>query len=980
MSADAAILVIPYGDDPLRQLVARLLDRHRNQLPDLSHQVVLFPHTSAVPRFRQILQEQAAQRGYPALLPPYAGTLASWIGPFASDDKRRLSATAREILLLELLNDLPAWRNYYNAWPLINSLFALFDELTLYQCQLPDDPTGFFQQIANRYGTDKDGLSPFENEAHLVHVLWGTWREYLLKNNFQDQTLQMIDGLARSLEQLPATTQVYLAGYADFTYVEIQWLKAIHAKRCLTLLLTGQPGDTRNEEVNPVTRLLRELGKTAAAAVPQDTYSSFLERVYALTEGSLLDRARQQSTASPTSPARGRLTIHEAADAESEARAIDLQVRRWLAQGQRNIGIVTNDRKLARRVRALLERANVGLQDAGGWALSTTSAATALARWMECLERNFAHGPLLDLLKSPFLHLVFGREVLDHLVPPFEQRIVRARNITGGIGNYRVGLERVKADLMQHFSPGITEAIAQMLDRLEHAASGLTVLIHDQPRPVSEFIEALLDSLKHLGLFSGFGNDAAGRELLALLEEMRTAAARGSLHQSWAGFHQWLRHSMEQRRFRPPMKGRGVELMGFTESRLYRFDALIIAGALREHLPGQIKAPPYFNDSVRTELGLPSLAYRYALLFFDFRRLLEAAPRVVVSLRREHNGERLVPSPWVERLRAFHQLAYHESLDDPELKWLVRQPDTMIVNRETPLPLPMNPPAARLPATLLPIPLTATEHQRLIDCPYQFFCASGLDLGPEKEIREEVEKVDFGTYVHRILQAFHGGTPGLPGPWRKPFDEKNLPDAEKLLREITQLVFANDMRRRFLTRGWLYRWESCIPAYLAWEQEYSAQWKIRATEMEKRRDFNQAGVRVSIIGRVDRLDEGEKGVRIIDYKTGAIPARDLVDRGEKIQLPFYILLLEEENIAQALFLSLQDGIVTEKITLEGEMLAMLRTAVRNRLVLLTQQLNEETPLPAWGDAETCEVCDMEGLCRRGMWAEQISDQTRDKHS
>lgn len=645
MSADTAILVIPYGDDPLRHLATRLLDRHRNQLPDLGHQIVLFPHASTVPRFRQILQEQAAQRGYPALLPPYAGTLGSWICRFAGDDKRRLSATAREILLLEVLNGLPAWRHQYDAWPLVNSLFALFDELTLYHCQLPDDPAGFLQQIASHYGTDRDGLSPFDNEAHLVHVLWGTWREHLLKNNFQDQTLQMTDGLARSLEQLPASTQIYLAGFADFTHVELQWLKAMHAKRCLTLLLHGQPGETRSGEVNPVTRLLREMGKTTAVAVPQDTYTSFLERVYALAEGNLLDRARQQTAASPTSPARGRLTIHEAADAESEARAIDLQVRRWLTQGLRDIGIVTNDRKLARRVRALLERANVGLQDAGGWALSTTSAATALARWMECLERNFAHGPLLDLLKSPFLHLVFGREELDRLVPPFEQRIVRARNIAGGLENYRVGLERAKADLAQHFSPGITEALAQMLDRLEHAASGLTALMHDRVRPLSDFLAALQESLKQLGLFSGFENDAAGRELLTVLEEMRTAAARGGLRQSWAGFHQWLRHSMEQRRFRPPMKGRGVELMGFTESRLYRFDALIIAGALREHLPGQIKAPPYFNDNVRAELGLPSLAHRYALLFYDFRRLLEAAPRVVVSLRREHNGERLVPSP-----------------------------------------------------------------------------------------------------------------------------------------------------------------------------------------------------------------------------------------------------------------------------------------------------------------------------------------------
>jgi hypothetical protein len=39
--------------------------------------------------------------------------------------------------------------------------------------------------------------------------------------------------------------------------------------------------------------------------------------------------------------------------------------------------------------------------------------------------------------------------------------------------------------------------------------------------------------------------------------------------------------------------------------------------------------------------------------------------------------------------------------------------------------------------------------------------------------------------------------------------------------------------------------------------------------------------------------------------------------------------------------------------------------------MLKRQLDAESPLPAWGDVETCNICDMEGLCRRGMWNEQI---------
>lgn len=924
----------------------------------------MFPHAGAIPRFRRMLLKQAVHDGHTALLPPYIGMLTAWARRYAGENQQPLSETAREILLLDLLGEIPAWSRQYDAWPLVDSLLTLFDELTLHRCQLPDESAGFLLRIAKNLATEMDEASPFIDEARLVHAQWTAWRARLAKNHWQDPPLQITDGLRRSLDSLPRDAHLYLAGFVDFTRAELEWIKTLQAQGRLTLVVQGRGATERRL---PAANFRHDLDAVPEAEAASDAYALFLDRAFAHDDGSLPQRAREQQSASPASPARGRLTVHEAADAESEARAIDLQVRRWLLQGYRDIGIVTSDRKLARRVRALLERANVGLLDAGGWTLSTTSAATALARWLECLEQRFAHGPLLDLFKSPFLQLGWGRAELDRLVPWFERHVVRDRNVAAGLENYLSGLNRARAELEAQAGADVVVAVEQLLDRLQAAATTLVELTHGRPRAALEFLEALRESLMHLGLASGFENDAAGRELLAVLEEMRVAAIHSGLRLSWTEFHQWLKRKMEQRRFHPPMNGRGVELMGFAESRLYRYDGLIIAGALREHIPGRIGAPPYFNDTVRTELGLPSLARRFALQFHDFRRLLEAAPRVMISLHAEREGEPLVPSPWLERLRAFHELAYREPLADPELEWFVQQPGTMITDRTAALPSPQKPPAAHLPAALLPAVLSATDHQRLIDCPYQFFAACGLGLAPEKEVQEEIEKSDFGKHVHRILQAFHTGVPGLPEPWRQPLDETTMPQAEALLNEISQAVFAADLRRRFIARAWLYRWQRCLPAYLEWERKRSARWKVQATEMKRQRDHCDGDACVSIAGRIDRVERSAEGMGLVDYKTGAPPSRDFVIRGESIQLPFYSLLLDEEIIAQALFLSLQDDEVAEKVVLERETIAQLRTAVRQRLILLQRRLEEETPLPAWGDADTCKVCEMEGLCRREMW-------------
>jgi ATP-dependent helicase/nuclease subunit B len=962
LSADPAIWLLPYGDDPLRYLARLLLERHREQLPDLSHQIVLFPHAGAAARFRLILLAQARAAGLAALLPPVIDTLAAWARRRAGGEGQPLNETSREILLRGLLDELPVWSRQYDTWSLVGSLLALFDELTLQRCRLPEEPAALLRRIGQLSAAGLQEGSPFVDEARLVHTLWAAWRAHLARHRWQDAAQELDAGLRRGLEDLPADTRLYLAGFVDFTRAEREWLMMQMAQGRLTLVLQGHAAAD-----DPAAGLWRNLGDIAGVA-PRDAYGAFLDRAFARGGARLPQRAREQREAAAVSPARARLTIHEAADAESEARAIDLQVRRWRLQGLRDIGIVTADRRLARRVRALLERARIVLLDAAGWALSTTSAATALARWLECLEQNFAHAPLLDLLKSPFLQPGGQRTELGRLLPWFERYVVREYNIAAGLDNYRHGLSRARAEAKVGTDTGAAVFLEQLLESIDAAAAALRALRREHRVPALDFLAALQESLVRLGLHAGFEADAAGCELLAVLEEMRLAAMHAQPRLSWDEFHQWLRRQMEQRRFHPPMPGHGVELMGFAESRLYHGEALIIAGCLREYLPGDIGAPPYFNDDIRTELGLPSLARRYAGKFHDFRRLLEAAPRVMISLRAERDGEPLSPSPWVERLRTFHALAYGESLADPALAWLVQQPQTMIAAREITLPPPVQPPAPRLPPALVPAVFTATDHQRLIDCPYQFFAACGLGLAAAKEIEEEIDKADFGQYVHRILQAFHAGVRGLPGPWRQPLDDATLPQAHALLNEISQAIFAADLRRHFVARAWLYRWQQCIPAYLAWERVRAADWQVQATELKVQRELCEGDTCVAIAGRLDRVDRGSGGIALIDYKTGGYPSRDLVMRGENIQLPFYALLLDEKNIAQAVFLSLQPGDVAEKVALDAETLARLRTALRQRLLLLKRQLEEAVPLPAWGDAETCAVCAMEGLCRRQLWA------------
>ena len=145
--------------------------------------------------------------------------------------------------------------------------------------------------------------------------------------------------------------------------------------------------------------------------------------------------------------------------------------------------------------------------------------------------------------------------------------------------------------------------------------------------------------LDSLGLMAAYRGDEAGAGVLLMLAELEAALVGRRLRLEWAEFATWLHRSLERRRFQPPGNDSNVQLMAFNESRLHHFDAVVIAGTLHEHLPGHVERPPLFNDGVRRQLGLPSLVTQRNTLFHDFRRLLEAAPRIVVSLRREQDGE-----------------------------------------------------------------------------------------------------------------------------------------------------------------------------------------------------------------------------------------------------------------------------------------------------------------------------------------------------
>jgi ATP-dependent helicase/nuclease subunit B len=964
--------LLPWGDDPLVHLARRLLAEQADRLPDLSRVEVLLAEPQAAPRLRRILLAEAEALGHGALLGPRIQTLQEWVMAHLPSGIRLCPPQLQRLILVEALQEHPDLIRTANPWALADDLLALFEELTVHRIGLPADLDAFTARLQEAYGLREEGISALGQEARLVHTLWQAWHAQLQAEGLTDARAAYLLALGASLAQIPDGQRLYLAGFHAFNPAEIDWLRTLLERDQACLVLHGQAGhgDSPHPDA-PLAGLLAGLDRSASLASASDPASRVLNRIFDWEQAPLAARARETRDEFATSPLRDTLQVLRPHGAEEEARAIDLQVRRWLLEGRRRIGIVTENRRLARRVRALLERADIQLQDAAGWALSTTSAAATLERWLECLEEDFAHLPLLDLLKSPFLWPELDRDRLRLATLRLEQDIILHENIARGLDRYRAHIEDRRRRLPADWLAETAGLLLELLDRLQAAAAPLQQLRDGRHRGPT-WLAALDESLAALGLDAGFGADPAGNRLQQLLEQLQQASRPSTLRLDWHGLRTWLGRALEQFHFQPPPSGHDVHLLGLAQSRLQCFDGLILAAAEREYLPGQPDGSPFFNDTVRRELGLPGRSEQIAERFYHFRRLLQAAPKVLITARAEQDGEPVAPSPWLEALQAFQRLAWEAPLDAGDLADLVEQPAAQVRRGDgAPLPAPPARPAPVAPPGLFKPAFSPGAYQQLLDCPYQYFAARGLRLAPPEEIRRALSKADYGERVHQCLQAFHQDVADLPGPFRGELNAASREAAIALLDDIARAVFARDLADNFEHQGWLQQWQQQIPAYVDWQiAREAAGWRVREAESRHQARLDETVELHGVLDRVeDQTGNRDGGRAVLDYKTGAFPKADAVAAGEAVQLPVYALLAGETGrpVTEVGYVDLsKPDTVKLPYALQDPELGKLAAAVGQRLIDLNREIEAGTGLPAWGDRATCRYCDMDLLCRRAI--------------
>ncbi len=983
----SAIHVFPFDTPILDNFAAEFILAHEKSLPDLTNQVILLANPVAAPALRRSLLQQTAQHQITALLGPQITNLNSWLKQFIPDDLTICDEATQKLILVDELRRYPHITGEVNAWAYVDDLMQLFSELTLANIKLPDNAAQFIQTIADAYAIDlphRQQLEPFySREATLVYTLWQAWHKQLSQTSQIDAQAAWCLGLQNCLSQLDTLPHLHILGYHNFKPVELAWLNSLLAAGKATYYISAQPNDEMQDStqlIHPacvVNQQLLNLMQPGKATKHDDFYA----QIFTLAD---LPLNKQTLSAVFTHwQQHNQCEVYLAGNMEEEARAIDIQIRQWLLAGKTNIGIVTENRVLARRVRALLERSHIVIQDMAGWALSTTRLAGLLEHWLQCIEENFSYLPYLDILKSPLCFPEIDIAEQQHAAYRFEHDLVEEEKVLGDLAAYRKASTDRCARLAEKFSAA-NSLLHQVFDLSEQAAAPLLKHLQHTTSAV-EFINALQASLEKIGLQQAFAKDAAGIEILKIIQAMSQLSSAGNIKLSWQEFRLWLATELESARFRPTNGEQAVKLMGLSQAQLQTFEAVIVAGLEHDILPGHSQIHTFFNDAVKHELKLTTSLDIKNEKFYHFRYLLSCAPVQLLTARHAQHGEPVNLSPWLDLILTAHE-HLNNDIKAKQLMTLARSTDNQIYHSEYEMPAMDNEPTAQpqpalsasLLKTMLPTKLSASAWQQLVNCPYQFFAERCLKLKPIDEIKLQLSRADFGQRVHRCLQAFHQDITGLPGPFVKEVNDTTRDEAIALLNKLGNIIFANDLAIHYEHQAWLQQWQAVVPDFVDWLIRHSVDWTLFKIESAHETTLTLANQQLlQLTGTLDRLDKrthaDQDGIAITDYKTGKPSAKKDVLSGEAIQLPFYALLVNSPAtpVLQVTYLALKRNEVKCTSTIAEDVIPELIISEQQRLIDVFSALNNNAPLPAWGDDKTCQRCDVSGLCRKGSWQELI---------
>ncbi|MFY7670479.1 PD-(D/E)XK nuclease family protein [Tenacibaculum sp. MEBiC06402] len=366
----------------------------------------------------------------------------------------------------------------------------------------------------------------------------------------------------------------------------------------------------------------------------------------------------------------------------------------------------------------------------------------------------------------------------------------------------------------------------------------------------------------------------------------------------------------------------GLQLMGMLETRLLDFETIILTSVNEGVLPANAKQTSFIPFDVKVEFGLPTYREKDAIFSYHFFRLIQRAKNIYLIYNTENDsfggGEKSRFISQLELLKKDIQTTFitpKVEANIPVVKQV--QKNKEVIDRLKEL------------ATKGISPSALTNY---LYNPIAFYQKKVLKIKEFDEIEEEVAFNTLGIVVHETLRELY--EPFL-GKFIRQDDVKQMkPLVSTYVRNHFSIHFKNGDVSTGKNRLIFEVAKRFVSNFLNQEidllKDAANQLKIVAVEKDYEASINIDGIDfpIKIHGQVDRVDELNGVIRIIDYKTGSVKPSDLkvpfleeicdFKYSKAIQVLLYAFMyLESESINENT--EMQAGIISFKKLQSGFM-------------------------------------------------------------
>ena len=435
----------------------------------------------------------------------------------------------------------------------------------------------------------------------------------------------------------------------------------------------------------------------------------------------------------------------------------------------------------------------------------------------------------------------------------------------------------------------------------------------------------------------------------------------------------------------------GLQVMGVLEARGLDFENVIIASFNEGVFPKKEVANSFIPYNLRRGFGLPAYETNDAITAYNFYRLINRAKRLYFIYDSRTDG-----SQSAEASRFLHQLKYLYNVDYEEIivnyDFGISESEGIFVEKN-----PEN--IEKLERFLIDSDdakyLSASSLKDYIECPLRFYLAHIEEINIQDEVQESIEGSIFGNIFHYAMENIY-----KPFEGQTVFAEsiKKIIDNETFISDILDNAFAECYfkikdGRKITLEGNMLLTKQVIKRFVEKMLEHDAKYapfKYVASEISCKLKFPLNGKNVNIKGRIDRIDEKDGTLRILDYKTGSgsLEFKNLGDifkenkknRPKHVLQTFLYILLYEENADGK---SVIPGIFYVKDIFKEDFSPLLRLKTgKNEEIevtdfkpfrkefeqLLSECLSEifdpEIPFTQTTELEFCKYCNFKTLCCR----------------